>query len=475
MHGWTRTARITLFALVWFSAAWFGSWQWNPNNSVRLFAAISIVEDGDATIDRFQHLTIDKARFGPHFYLDKPPGMTLMAVPVVAIADAVTHDEATGKTLAYEDRAFDDYMKLRLWLAAALINATLLACAAVALMDVGARLTRSNAAGVFAALAFALGTPVWGWSTTLFGHATVASLLLIAIRFVLKGSDLDRGRFDAGAAGLALGWALVVEHSALLFAVPIGIWALWRMQSLPSRERPRAAIDAIIGGAAAMLPLLAYNLFALGDPFRLGYEGVVGWDGMKQGLFGLTFPHLGVLGEILIGSRRGMFWVAPVLAVAPIGIVIAWRRGARDIALLALSGAMIAFLYNAAYVYWDGGNSTGPRHATPAIAFLSLALPWLWAASGRFVRIALALLLGASVAINLAIASAEITAPADLPNGLIDGVLQGRFLPGYLRTIANEWFGWSPWAGLAIWAGVAATLFAATCIALTRQRKIPNI
>ena len=65
---------IVIGLLVWSSCAWFGSWEGNPNNATRLFAAISLVEDGDATIDEFSGLTIDKATFGGHVYLDKAPG-----------------------------------------------------------------------------------------------------------------------------------------------------------------------------------------------------------------------------------------------------------------------------------------------------------------------------------------------------------------------------------------------------------------
>ncbi|RZM11704.1 MAG: hypothetical protein EOP68_03055, partial [Sphingomonas sp.] len=80
--------RALLFFLVWLSVAWFGSWELNPNNAVRMFAAVSLVEDGDATIDQFAPLTIDKATFGGHAYLDKAPGMTLMALPAVAAVNA---------------------------------------------------------------------------------------------------------------------------------------------------------------------------------------------------------------------------------------------------------------------------------------------------------------------------------------------------------------------------------------------------
>ena len=466
---------ILLFALVWLSAAWFGSWHWNPNSAVRLFAAIEIAERGEATIDRFEALTIDKARFGAHFHLDKPPGMTLMAVPVVAAVDAATGDRADGLVLATTDPSFDRYIKLRQWLTAAAINATLLALAAVAVMDIGRRVTGSAGAGAFGALAYALGTPLWGWATTLFGHCAVASLLVIAVRLIVKGTSDDRACSDAPQAGLVLGWALVIEHSALFFALPVGAFALWRMRAISRDEATRAACGAVLAGAAAMIPLLAYNLFAFGTPFRLGYEGVVGWEGMQQGLFGLTYPHVAVLGQVLAGPHRGMLWVAPVMLAALPGLWLLWRRGWRDLAVLAAVGAVAAFLYNASYVYWDGGNSTGPRHAMPAVAFLSLALPSVWAAAGRVGRVALSALLAGSVAINLTIAAAEITAAWSADNALVDGVWRERFWPGYLRTIPNEFFGWTPWQGLAMWAVAAAALFAALMFALSRQSRSANI
>ena len=75
---------LGLFVLVWLSISWFGSSPYNANNSTRMFAAISLVEQHDATIDEFSDLTIDKAKFGKHTYLDKAPGMTIMATPAAS-------------------------------------------------------------------------------------------------------------------------------------------------------------------------------------------------------------------------------------------------------------------------------------------------------------------------------------------------------------------------------------------------------
>ncbi|WP_343526653.1 hypothetical protein [Sphingomonas sp.] len=442
--------RIGLFLLIWFSTAWFGSWEFNPNNATRLFAAIRMVEDGTATIDPFAPLTIDKARFGAHAYLDKAPGMTLMAIPAVAAVDGVTGDRADRHALTTLDPGFVDYLRLRTRVAAAAGPALLTAIAALLLFDLGTALTGRAGAGLFAALGYALGTPIWGYSTTLLGHATVAALFVIATAGVARG-----GARGLAVAGLALGWAVVVEYQAVLAGSLIGLWAAWR-----HRHAPRALWPLIAAGIIGLMPLLAYNLFAFGTPFRIGYSGVVGFEGMNQGLFGLTLPKAAVLREILIGPTRGLIWVAPIMLLAPIGL---WRlaeeRETRGLALTAVGVVLVALLVNAAYVYWDGGNATGPRHAMPLAGMAALGLAPVWAmARSLWWRSGLALLLIGSIAINLTIASAEIFAPPTYRWAWWQAVIQQRFRIGDLRTIPSEWWGWTTWDGLFLWAAVAIPL-----------------
>ncbi|MDR6114816.1 MULTISPECIES: hypothetical protein [unclassified Sphingomonas] len=442
--------RIGLFLLVWLSGAWFGSWEFNPNNATRLFAAIRMVENGTASIDPFAPLTIDKAQFGNHAYLDKAPGMTLMALPAVAITDLVTGDRAGRHIPSSVDPGFVAYLKLRTRVAAATGSALLTAIAAVLLFDLALTLTGGAGAALFAALGYALGTPIWGYSTTLLGHAAVAALFVIALVGVARGG----GRWMA-VAGLALGWAVVVEYQAVLAGSVIGLWAAWKY-----RATPKALLPLIVSGVAGLLPLAAYNFFAFGTLFRIGYSGVVGFEGMDQGLFGLTVPRVAVLRAILVGPTRGLFWVAPVLLVAPVGL---WRlgeaRATRGIALAAAGVAVVALLVNAAYVYWDGGNATGPRHAMPlaGVAALGLAPVWTMARAG-WQRVGLAMLLLGSVAINLTIAAAEIFAPPGYRWAWWQAVIQLRFRFGDLRTIPSEWWGWTSWNGLYLWAAIAIPL-----------------
>jgi hypothetical protein len=164
---------IGLFLLVWLSCAWFGSSEYNPNNTTRLFAAISLAQQGDATIDEFQALTIDKAQFGGHYYMDKTPGMTLMALPAMWVADRLAGNSAARPPVTFADPRYEPFMKLRLRLAVATTAAVLIAFAAVLLFDLATGITGSPKAGLVAALGYAMATPAWGWSTTMFGHAPV--------------------------------------------------------------------------------------------------------------------------------------------------------------------------------------------------------------------------------------------------------------------------------------------------------------
>ncbi len=449
-----RAVPALLFVLVWLSAAWFGSWEFNPNNATRLFAAIAMVEDGDARIDRFAALTIDKAEFDGHTYLDKAPGMTLMALPAVAAVTWATGERSAAMPMVFGDPALGRFLRWRLRVAAASGPALLTAVAAVLLYDLALGLTGSAAAALAGALAYALGSPIWGWSTTITGHAVVAAMYVIAIWAFWRAAG-ERRRGLALLGGAALGWAVVVEYQAVLAGLAIAGWAAWRL-----RDR-RMLAAAAVGGIAALVPLAGYNLFAFGTPFRIAYAGVQGFEGMRHGLFGLGWPRARVLVEILAGDRRGLVWVAPVLVLAPVGLALVAERQ-RDLARMAAAVIAIVLLVNAAYFYWDGGNSTGPRHALPLIGPAALAVAAVWAAGGRG-RAAAGLLLAVSMAVNLMIAAAEVFAPPEYRWPLYSAVYALRFSRGDLRTWPSEWLGWSTWGGLGLYLVVALPLLGVLC------------
>jgi hypothetical protein len=444
--------RTLLFALIWLSCVWFGSWALNPNNSTRMFVAIALVEHHRAEIDDYRDLTIDKAEFGGHVYLDKAPGMTLLALPAAAIAGQISIKPPLPPTVW--DKPFEQWMTVRLRLAVALVSALLTALAAVALYDLALRTSGSADGALFASLAFAFGTPIWGWSTTLFGHAPVADLFVIAVWALWRGGEERATRF-AAIAGAALGLAVLIEFQAVLAGSVIALWGAFRLR----KPRPLAAA-ALAGAAILLIPLIAYNMLAFGTPFRLGYQGVNGFPGMHEGLFGLTSPKFAVLSEIIVGLRRGILWVAPVLILTPFGL---WQLGKRHrgLAVTLASGAAVVLLVNAAYVYWDGGHSTGPRHSVPAIGLLAIGLATFWANRVYWWERAFAVaVLGLSAAINLAIAAANVTTPDEYNFPLWDPILKTDWATGVLRTLPSDFLGWSPFAGVTLYLVLAVPLAA---------------
>jgi hypothetical protein len=51
------------------------------------------------------------------------------------------------------------------------------------------------------------------------------------------------------------------------------------------------------------------GLSKVGSAFHLGYENVVGIDGMTQRFFGISVPKIRVLAMRLIAPRHGLFWL----------------------------------------------------------------------------------------------------------------------------------------------------------------------
>ena len=194
-------------------------------------------------------------------------------------------------------------------------------------------------------------------------------------------------------------------------------------------------------------------MVAFGTLFRLGYSGVVGFEGMNQGLFGLTVPSPGVLWEITVGTKRGLVWVAPALLLGAWGLIaLGSRRETRGLAWTAGATAAAVLLVNAAYAYWDGGNSTGPRHALPAAGMLALGVAAFWGERepGR-TRWLAAAVLGVSLVINLLIAAGDVMASPEHDWPVKRVVWDMRVAQGQMRTLPSSFWGWTSWAGLTVY------------------------
>lgn len=70
---------ILLACYAYFPPRWA---DWNQNS--RLNLTLAIVDDGSFQIDRFVANTGDYAKYNGHYYSDKAPGTSFLAVPMYA-------------------------------------------------------------------------------------------------------------------------------------------------------------------------------------------------------------------------------------------------------------------------------------------------------------------------------------------------------------------------------------------------------
>ena len=204
-----------------------------------------------------------------------------------------------------------------------------------------------------------------------------------------------------------------------------------RRLSVPIRASTRRTQGwpAIVAGVLGLLPLLIYNQLAFGSPFELGYSKVVGFEGMKQGFFGLTWPKPSVVVELLFGVYRGLLPLSPVLVLVPVGLYVMWREPSTRVAAGAILAVVCSFLWiNASYVYWEGGWSTGPRHLVPMLPLCCLSLAFAWPRAFWARTVAL-VLLAWSLVMSMISAVAGMFVPSDIRNPIVDFLLPTFLTP----------------------------------------------
>ena len=358
---------------------------WNQNSRFALVRAL--IEQRTFRIDdtvRFDGkvVTGDLARYCGHVYSDKAPGVALTAVPPVALAYSMLDEPSSREGIAV--------LSYIATVATAGIPGVV---AALLVFHLAWALGSTPGGSVFAAVVYGLGSPAWCYATLFYGHALSAACLVAAFSaaVALRGpSSPRRDRLLALAVGVSGGWATASEYTAVVPAAFIALLAVACARSGDGWRLSRV-IACVTGGALVCAGILAIvNTLSFGGPLELGYSNVVGFEGMRQGFFGLTRPNPETMKALLFGQYRGLFFFAPALALAPIGFAVLVRdRSARGPAIAALAIAVYYVLLNASYVYWDGGWSYGPRHMSAAIPYLSLALAPVWSHAARPLRICL--------------------------------------------------------------------------------------
>ncbi len=390
-----RGSLLPLIGGLVFSFAYFvGAPAWNQNSRFALTRAI--VEEGTVAIDSHHQTTGDKSFRDGHFYCDKAPGVSVFAVlphaagvvlrrtfggdtPSFAVQSLDPKVRDLGTILEPEDRLPGDRIgyspsyRFALYLCTffvVVLPTALLGGGGVFLLARSMLQTpEDDRHARIVALVFGLGTPIWVYSTALYGHALCGALLIAAFA-ILELAPKASHRSAPLAAGMLLGAAVFTEYPAAVVAVLAVAYAAFR-------RGPRDAAWVAAGGLPWALGLAGYHVLAFGGPLSTGYDFVYREE-FARGMavrYGLGTPAPEVALSLLFGSFRGLFYLSPVLLLAAWGTLRGLRRpDSRRVHLAALIVFIYFWLLNAGYYMWDGGASAGPRHMIPSLGFLVLGL-----------------------------------------------------------------------------------------------------
>ena len=338
------------------------------------FTARSLMLDRDLDISEYRSLIADDA---PHvlrrnaegeerLYNTFPYGSSVMAIPLMVVADVWLH-VAKGSDI-------DAYLHATLFpeplerFAGSMFAAA--TTVLVFLLVLARRGARHWVLATLAALIFAFCTTAWSTvSRALWVHGPSLFLLTAALLLVVVAPA--RPRLTLGALGVVLAMSYVVRPTNAVPVIVLSVLAVWRHR--------RAAAFLIGGGLLVAVPFAWLNEVSYGSILPPYYRA------SRLGEDAKIFTAL--IGNV-ISPARGIAIYSPVLLLGVIGAVMVVRRWQRTRAIDGFDLACILvvavhWVVISSYYHWWGGWSYGPRLFTEATPFLiALAIEPL-AAVGR--------------------------------------------------------------------------------------------
>ncbi len=423
MRTSTRHRYLILYAVWLFGiiAYFTPAGTWSPVSRFNVTRAI--VERRTLSIDAFVESTGDCALVDGHWYSDKAPLPSLLAVPVYALVHGV--HTALGLRPEFRATATQSLPAVRLqvndayrrgYYLASLSTSGVAAVVVALLLFEWLRRRHAPVLAFAVSAAAVLATPLFPYATSAYGHVPAAAFLLAGVLSLsaVKRRSARRRRPDRRiqrklwVAGGCLAAAVGCEYIVAFPVLALVLWATWRQHR---RDRFAMLAHLAAGAALPVLVVSAYHTACFGRPWLTGYSFIQRPEfaaGHASGLLGLHLPKPGVVLELLVGTRRGLFYVSPLLVAGAIGLVLRGQRGRRWARASQLA-AVILVLVNSGYYMWWGGAASAPRHLLPVVPLLALGLAPL--IERRDLRVPLALLALVSFAIALGSAAVGVEGP----------------------------------------------------------------
>jgi hypothetical protein len=480
--GWIR-AFFVLVALPLLGVSPYLGVINNPNENVRTYMTMAIVEDHTLRLDevlrRFQHVN-DMAKVPgkngepDHRYSVKAPAVSFAGVPFYWVFRKIaiwrkhtppsptwTAEERTWwlRTATFTLRFFVVQIPcfwFLVWFERYLRTVT---------TDISLRLSAVAAAG--------LGSNYLAYSQQYVSHSLFAAAAFLAFaipEMELRRLPKRRTVSHAFWAGTFAGLITLLEYHGLPISIILALWGLCAFY------RPTRLLAFTVGGSLSAAAMMWFQWRAYGSPFTPGHLMVENPQFAAlhhKGLFGLTWPTWEPFKLLSIDTSFGFFGTSPYMFLGLLAIPFAMIatygvprvRTVRRWGTFVWTFAMLTiWLILSGAVMWRGGWTVGPRYlslAPPFFAFGAvcslerISRGGLWR-RGMARGVAAGFALTSVMSIGL-VGLVYNTLPPSLVHPLAQFALP-LLRAGFVGHHAMEWVGWS---STTFWYIAAAALLAA--------------
>ena len=356
-----------LFLLFWVTYGYFfqgGGW----NQNARISLTRAIIHHASFKIDYYREdaeemdfvNTGDWAFYRGHYYSNKAPGLSFLAVPFFALAEyclrAVIPHDAERQVL------FSAYFST------VCTTAFLSALLALLIFHVFHHFFQLSTRDAFVlTLFYGFGTIAFSYSTTFYCHqpAAFCSFLSFVLVMHVRQGTVHRKRLQVLLAGFCAASAVLFEPSALLLLVAVFTYLVW------CKETRKYFPLFLLGCVPPGIVQCAYNSICFGHPLASSYNyanDVVMWK-VEGRLFGVPSPKR--ILQLLFSPYRGLFVSSPILLMSLTGIVFSFKAKRCRAEVMLCSGAALLFLlFIGSFYAWHGGSAIGPRYLLPVFPFI---------------------------------------------------------------------------------------------------------
>lgn len=386
----------------------------NPNENVRVYLTMAIVEHGTFRIDKIleRHGYVndmakapDKKTGEAHLYSIKAPAVSFLGVPSYYLFTKVA--PLFGKRVPTPSSPAAERQS---WFTASVLVMRLFGIQLPAFLFIVfferwlRNVSQDTVLRLTTVAAVALGTNYLAYaqmfvSHTLFGVTTFASFALITGERFLFPVAVERRKLVAFVAGFFAGFATLLEYQAFPVSCVLAIYAVVVFY------RPARLVSFGAGAISMAAALMFYQWRCYGNPLTPGHKMAenpqfAAWH--QTGFFGLTTPSWEVFRDLLFSRTYGLFGMSPFFLLGLLAIVFGFfvvrgvpRALASSVRLahgMWFFAMLALFVPISAAVNWRGGWTLGPRFygaAPPFFAFGALAAMEMIAGASKMRRAAL--------------------------------------------------------------------------------------